>query len=280
MKKLYLAAAVAAAAAAPTAGFAQAAAPASPHTFTANVGLFSEYVFRGIKQSGGQPAVQGGFDYSHASGFYLGTWASSISWLQDFKTYERSSVEWDFYGGYKGTFAGTDFGYDVGTLYYWYPGKKVPGANSADTWEIYGALTWKFLSAKLSYSLTDYFGAKPNANGDSTDGTLYLDFSFNYPIPNTAFSVNAHFGILDVANDGDDGDTVNTLGKVSYNDWKLGAAYLVPAGPLKDLEIGAYYADSDAKSFFYTDLTGGALTGGHGFDTSGSTLVLYVKKTF
>jgi len=80
-----------------------AAAPATPatpeHTLTANVGLYSEYIFRGIAQTGGKPAVQGGFDYAHSSGFYAGTWASNISWLEDFGAYDRSSLEWDFYGG-------------------------------------------------------------------------------------------------------------------------------------------------------------------------------------
>jgi uncharacterized protein (TIGR02001 family) len=87
-------------------------APAAPppppeHTLTANIGLFSEYIFRGISQTGGKPAVQGGFDYAHASGFYAGTWASNISWLEDFQAYNRSSLEWDFYGGYKNTVPGT-----------------------------------------------------------------------------------------------------------------------------------------------------------------------------
>ena len=59
------------------------AAPASDHTFTGNVGLFSQYIFRGLTQTDRQPAIQGGFDYSHSSGFYLGTWASNISWLKE-----------------------------------------------------------------------------------------------------------------------------------------------------------------------------------------------------
>src|SRR5207237_1081318 len=73
---------------------AQTPAPAATpeHTFTANVGLFSEYIFRGISQTGGRPAVQGGFDYAHASGLYLGTWASNISWLEDFGLYNRSRL--------------------------------------------------------------------------------------------------------------------------------------------------------------------------------------------
>ena len=116
----------------PTAGLAQTtAAPAPPapdYTLTANVGLFSEYIFRGISQTAGKPAVQGGFDWGHSSGFYLGTWASNISWLEDFGAYTRSSLEWDFYGGYKGNFPGSDdWTYDLGTIYYYYPGTRNPG---------------------------------------------------------------------------------------------------------------------------------------------------------
>ena len=69
----------------------------SPHNFTANVSLTSNYVFRGISQSSGGPAIQGGFDYSHASGFYLGTWASNVSWLKDFQGYDTGSMEIDLY---------------------------------------------------------------------------------------------------------------------------------------------------------------------------------------
>src|SRR5438477_7736364 len=148
------------------------AAPAATpeHTFTANVGVFSEYIFRGISQTGGRPAVQGGFDYAHASGFYLGTWASNISWLEDFGLYNRSSLEWDFYGGYKQNFPGSeDWTYDLGVYGYVYPGRKSPGVFDVDTWELYGAVGWKWASLKFSYALTDYFGARPN--GQKTDGT-------------------------------------------------------------------------------------------------------------
>ncbi len=72
----------------------------SPATSASSV----EYIFRGISQTAGKPAVQGGFDYTHSSGFYLGTWASNVSWLEDFGAYSRSSLEWDFYGGYKANF--------------------------------------------------------------------------------------------------------------------------------------------------------------------------------
>lgn len=250
--------------------YAQSPAPATPeHTLTANVGLFSEYIFRGIAQTAGKPAIQGGFDYAHASGFYAGTWASNVSWLEDFGAYNRSSMEWDFYGGFKANFPDSDFFWDVGTLYYYYPGSRNPGVISADTWEVYAALGWKWASLKFSYSLDDYFGARPT--GAKTDGSYYLDLSATIPIEETGVSVIAHVGYLDVDNDGSDGD-LSTGGKVGYTDWKLGVAYTVPEGLLKGLEVGAYYSGNNAKSRFYTDLTG--------YDTSKDRGVVYVKKTF
>jgi uncharacterized protein (TIGR02001 family) len=246
---------------------APAAAPATPpppeHTITANVGLFSNYIFRGISQTGGKPAIQGGFDYAHASGFYAGTWASNVSWLEDFGAYTRSSMEWDFYGGYKANFGDSDFFYDVGTLYYYYPGNRNPGIVSANTWEIYGAIGWKWASAKFSYNLDNYFGATPN--GKDTDGTWYIDLSAAYPVGETGFTILAHYGILDVRNDG------SGSAKVGYQDWKLGASYTVPDGVLKGTEFGAYYTDNNASSF-YVDLTG--------YDTAKAMGVVYVKKTF
>ena len=252
---------------------APAAAPTPPppdNTVTANIGLFSEYIFRGIAQTAGKPAVQGGFDWSHVSGFYAGTWASNISWLEDFGAYNRSSLEWDFYGGYKQNFPGSeDWSYDLGVYGYVYPGRKNPGVFDADTWEIYGALGWKWASLKFSYALSDYFGARPN--GQKTDGTWYLDLSGTYPIPDTPWAVIGHFGHLDVRHDGSDSD-LSTAGKVSYNDWKIGASYTVPEGVVKGLELGAYYTGNDAKQRFYTDLTG--------YNTAKDRGIFYVKKTF
>ena len=171
---------VAALASAHAAAQTPAAAPAPDWSVTANVGLYSEYLFRGIAQTAGKPALQGGFDVAHTGGFYAGTWGSNISWLEDFGAYNRSSLEWDFYAGFKKNFGDTDFYWDVGTLYYYYPGKKNPGVISADTWEIYAALGWKWASVKFSYNLDDYFGVRPT--GRKTDGTYYIDASATYPV--------------------------------------------------------------------------------------------------
>ena len=160
----------------------------SPHTFSANIGLFSQYIFRGLQQTNGDPAIQGGLDYSHSSGFYLGTWATNISWLKENATqangavlglYDNAKAEVDFYGGFKWVLT-PDVTIDLGTIYYWYSGNvsaayralwpagtDIPKAN---TWEAYYAVIWKWLSFKLNYSLTnDTFGTA------DSNGSTYLD---------------------------------------------------------------------------------------------------------
>src|SRR3954469_18200259 len=67
----------------PAAGAPATAAPEPDFTFTGNVGIYSQYVFRGVSQTNEKPALQGGFDLGHKSGLYVGTWLSNISWLSD-----------------------------------------------------------------------------------------------------------------------------------------------------------------------------------------------------
>ena len=175
--------------------FAEEAAPASP--VTANISLVSNYLYRGISQTGAKPALQGGFDYTHASGFYAGVWGSSISWISDayaqFNTpatptgATNAGLEIDTYFGFKNSFA-TDFSYDVGFLRYNYPGSYAAGAVKADTDEVYGALGYKWLTAKYSYSLGKTFGVA------GASGTNYFDLSANYPIADTGITLGAHYG--------------------------------------------------------------------------------------
>jgi uncharacterized protein (TIGR02001 family) len=242
---------------------AHAAEPESEHKITGNIGFYSEYIFRGLTQTDGDPAIQGGLDYSHASGFYAGTWASNISWLKDFDAYSRGgSMEWDFYGGYRGAFGKSDFGYDLGLLYYWYPGDAASGFNEANTLEAYGALTWKWLSAKYSYSLDD----KTFGVSDSR-GTWYLDLTATVPVTEQ-LAVQAHWGKQEFQ-----GDTlgVSNDSVASYEDWRLGVTYALPY----NFTIGAYYSDTDmnnARKAFYTTPAGRFL----GKDT----FVVFLQKTF
>lgn len=263
MQKTLIAAALASALAVPAFSV-HAEEPASPHTFTGNVGLFSQYVFRGISQTNEDIALQGGFDYSHASGFYIGTWGSNISWLTDSSAvtgYTSSSMELDVYGGYRGAIGDTGVTYDVGLLQYIYPGSRNAGAVKADTLEAYVAVGWKFLSAKYSYSLGDTFGV------NNSSGTWYLDLAANYPITD-ALTLNLHYGIQEFSGSN---AGVSNDSQASYEDWKIGLSYALP----QSFTVGAYYTDTNMNSTqetFYTN-SGGRYLG------DGQTVV-FVSKTF
>lgn len=273
MRKLILASAVSAAFSLPLTVFSQSAVAAdSPHTLTGNFGLYSEYIFRGLTQTNADPALQGGFDYSHASGFYAGTWLSNISWLTDSPAvtgYTSSSLEWDVYGGYRGTFGKSDFGYDVGLLQYYYPGTHstiaAPGSVKADTLEAYGALSWKWLSAKYSHSIgSKTFGV------DNSRGTWYLDISANYPLTDK-LNLQAHYGKQKF--DGTiAGAAASNDFNASYEDYKLGLTYALP----KDFTVGAYYTSTNmttAQKAFYTNAADNRMVGD-------DAVVVFVQKTF
>jgi len=219
----------------------------SPHSLSGNMGIYSQYIFRGLTQTDKEPALQGGFDYSHSSGFYAGTWLSNVSWLRDFGGYSSGgSLEMDFYGGFKGSL-GNDLGYDVGLLQYYYPGTTAPGAAKADTLELYGALSWKWLSAKYSYSLDNKtFGVRDSR------GTWYLDLTVSVPVTDKLSAV-LHYGKQKF--EGDAAPGISNDSVASYDDWKVGLSYSLP----KDFTIGAYYTDTDmdaTQKAFYTALNG------------------------
>jgi uncharacterized protein (TIGR02001 family) len=205
----------------PAAAPAVAAPAATPeHTFTGNVAVLSDYRFRGISQTFRQPAVQGGFDYSHSSGFYVGNWNSNLSGNQ----YQNgASLEMDFYGGYKFEPV-KDFTADIGVLYYYYPGASIGTTGvKYNNGEIYFAGTYKWLSAKYSYGLTNYFGLNNTTassyaftpltqNGDSK-GSGYLDLNANFEVMDKT-TLNLHAGH----------QTVKSYGALSYSDYKIGIA--------------------------------------------------------
>ncbi|HSB48856.1 MAG TPA: TorF family putative porin [Burkholderiales bacterium] len=241
--------------------------PASSHTLTGNIGLFSQYIFRGLTQTNEEPALQGGMDYAHSAGFYAGTWGSNVSVLRDTNAYTGGgSLELDIYGGFKGSIGKSDFGYDVGLLYYWYPGDAAPGITEADTLELYGAITWKWLSAKLSYSLQDdTFGVRDSR------GTYYLDLTATYPIPNTRLTLIGHYGMQEF-----DGNGVTCTGGnnndqcASYKDYKVGVNYSLP----KDFTVGVFYTGTDmtsAQELFYT---------ANGKKLGDGGVTVFVQKTF
>lgn len=164
----------------------------SDSPFTYNVGIASDYIFRGITQTTHAPAVQGGVDYTHTTGFYLGGWASNVRRNKDFGAIATgdANVELDTYFGIKNAVA-IDYGYDFGYVRYNYLGTYTPqvGYDNADTSEVYGAASYKFISLKYSYSLLDGFMTTPG-----TKGSNYIDLSANYPVEDAGVTLGAHVG--------------------------------------------------------------------------------------
>jgi uncharacterized protein (TIGR02001 family) len=206
-------------AAASVSGIAAAQTPApTPSPLTGNITLVSDYRFRGITQTWGQPAIQGGFDYSHASGIYLGNWNSNVSETAGFP---NGNLEMDFYGGFKKAFG--DLGLDVGAIYYYYPGTNAAGngvqgvanfdrtpaafagSGKVSNFEVYLGASWKWLSAKLFYALDDYFSVP------GTSGTTYWDFAGNYEM-GSGWTLIGHVGRLETKD----------YSSAKYTDYKLG----------------------------------------------------------
>lgn len=235
---------------------APAAAPEPDWTFTGNVGLYSQYVFRGVSQTNEKPALQGGFDLGHKSGFYAGTWASNISWISDAEPRASASLEWDLYGGYKGSLP-NDFGYDVGVLYYYYPGSYPAHYVKPNTFEVYGALSWKFVSLKYSYSTGDTFGFADSRGSD------YIDLTANYDI---VVKVSDAIGKVTVT--GHVGrQRFKHSGAYDYTDWKAGISTEVWG-----VTVGMFVSDTNAAKALYTNSFGKKIA-----DTQ---VVGFVQKTF
>jgi uncharacterized protein (TIGR02001 family) len=257
---------------------APAAAPASPHTFTANMGLFTEYRFRGISQTFKQPALQGGFDYSHSSGFYVGNWNSNVNSGAGFPA---GNLEMDFYGGWKNTWG--DWGLDVGAIYYYYPGTDATLANFAanpknakthtgnvSNTELYIGGSWKWLSLKYYHAISDYFSLP------DTKKSHYLDLTGTYDLGD-GWGIVGHVGSFKLKN----WSTGTDLTKGDYTDWKIGVT--------KDLSgwiLGASYIDTNAKGSCSPANTGFYCFGNSAAgatktkDVGKGTVVFSVSKTF
>jgi uncharacterized protein (TIGR02001 family) len=212
-----------------------------------NVGAVTDYRYRGISQTRVKPALQGGIDYSNG-GFYLGTWASTIKWIDDFGG--DSKVEVDVYGGYKGSLT-KDVAYDVGVLTYIYPSNDLD--PSANTTEIYGALTYGPATLKYSHSVTDTF-----ANLDSKN-SYYLDLSATFDLGG-GLMLTPHVGYQKIK-----GPFSNPG---SYTDYAL-----TLSKDFSGLVVSGAIVGTDADKTFYSSPVNGKKLGE-------ATLVLGVKYNF
>ncbi len=239
----------------------EAAAPA--YTITSNIGVFSQYIFRGISYTQENPAVQGGFDFAHESGAYLGIWGTNVSDL----ALSNATGEIDLYGGFAKTYG--DWTVDVGFLQFIFPGGKYDlvggGTESLNTLELNAAVSWKFIQLKYSYAVTDYFGFSKKSFGADSDGSDYLELNANYEFM-PGWVLNAHVGHQKVKNYGD----------YDFTDWKLGVTKNFEGG----WQAAVAYIDTNADKTLYTICDNVNNTPTRCKDTGDSKWLLYVKRTF
>jgi|JI6StandDraft_1071083.scaffolds.fasta_scaffold00110_60 uncharacterized protein (TIGR02001 family) len=176
-------------------------------TVTGNVGIVTDYVWRNVSQSNYDLAIQGGIDVTTSSGFYVGTWASSI----DFNDASDANVEVDVYGGYRFDLGGVAA--DVGVIYYAYP-----DADDIDFYEVYGKLSKTFDTVTIAGSL----------NYDPDNETLFADASVGVALT-PEFSVSAGYGAY-----------LDGFGE--YNGWNVGGSWAVGG-----VTLGARYHDNDVS---------------------------------
>ena len=229
--------------------------PAPPYTLSFNLGLYSNYMFRGVALSDG-PAAQGGVDYAHSSGLYAGTWFSTIDPVVSASNHQ----EVDLYAGYAHTF---DNGFGVNFMgnYYWYPDNYKNGGHTYDTFEASAGVSYKFLTYTYYNILTKYYGAPDSKNAE------YHELKAAYKLPVRDLNLLAKVGYTNLRNlSGDQGDFTIGLSR----DFSLPGA----GKPIEGFNAGAYYTDTfSVDDQTYYDSTNGR-------DTNGKMLTFYIKRTW
>ena len=241
--KPFAAAARAAALAVPVVATALPALAQEANPLSFNVSVTSDYRYRGISQTRLKPALQGGVDYAHSSGFYVGAWASTIKWISDGGG--DADVEIDTYAGYKDEVGG-GVTVDVGFLRYNYPGNDLP--VSANTNELYGAVSFGPATLKYSHSISNLFGFADSKNSS------YLDLSATFDIGG-GFSLTPHIGHQKVKNNSD----------FSYTDYSL-----TVNKDWSGFTFGAGFVATNTDNYI----------GGKGKDLGKNGVVVSVKKVF
>ena len=232
--------------------------PPSDITITGNVALVTDYRFRGLSQSNGDPAIQGSVNVNHSSGLYAGLWSSSIKFAAPALDVVYGNQELDLYAGWTGAVT-NGVTADVGLLYYVYPGGHVGKANF---FEPYASLSTTIgpvtAKAGMNYAWKQA-SLDFNADGQSDD-SIYLYGELSTSIPNTPVSLSAHVGYADGALSPNFA-TGKTLAYKGGWDYNVGASFAVT----KNVSIGATYIGVDGNSIH---------------DYSNDTVVATLKVTF
>ena len=245
---------------------------ADPWSFSANIGAVSNYIWRGVTQTGDQAAVQGGIDVAHESGFYAGTWISNVDWdegsseevtgivpvdpdtglpmtdengnyvVQGYTSGSDSSspnYELDLYTGFGGNIT-DDLSWDINTIYYAYP-----DGRDANFWEVGGSGTYKWFTLGLAYTI-----AGDNDGGPFDDGDWYFFGGAEFDLPyDFGFSVRG--GYYDFRHDEEPVEYIAADGSLytknqSWDYWNWGASITREAGNFGTFSLN--YDQNDGES--------------------------------
>lgn len=217
-----------------TSAFAQEEESESSISVSANVAMTSEYRFRGVDLSGGELAIQGGVDVAHDSGFYIGTWASSL----DETTVGFGSTELDIYGGWSGEVA-DGVSVDVGVIQYIYPDA---GPGDFDYTEFYGSVGFTFGPAEATVGVA--YAPDQDSLGSTDNTYVYTDLGVG--IPDTPITLTGHLGYTD--------GFLTFTGDSKAFDWSIGAEAAIPSTPLS-LSVAYVGAEGDivAPAYDFVD---------------------------
>ena len=147
---------------------------------SANAGVFSNYIWRGVTQTNDAAAGQGGIDWGTDSGLYAGTWVSNVV----------GGYEMDVYAGFAGE-AGS-IGYDLGVITYQYP--VSPNINFT---EVYISGTASIVTIGLAYTVD---AASDNDGAAFDSGDMYINGSVDFAAGKSDVSLYAGSYMFD--NDG------------------------------------------------------------------------------
>lgn len=243
VRSLLAATVLAGAALAATPAMAQDEEDSSGVSVSGNVAIVSDYRFRGIGLSGGDPAIQGGIDFGTDVGFYVGTWASSIDGGPFY-----GEMELDIYAGYS-TDISDGLGVDVGVLLYAYPTNDV---GPSDYYELYASLSPTVGPAGFTFGVAYAPGQDSLDFGGKRDN-LYLYGDVEVAIPDTPITLSGHVGYTD-------GALTFTADEKAF-DYSIGASVTVLGG----LSLGVSYIGVDDDGANIDGVTDGTVVGTIGF---------------
>lgn len=220
--------------AAGAAALAMGSAGAGAATYSGNVAIATDYVFRGVSQTQERPAIQGGFDAAFDSGFFAGIWASNVDFGTD------ASTEMDYYGGYTGSFGCSSCSYKVGYYYYDYEGDP-----QLDYQELAASVTYGGLTVGLNYSW-EYFGeGTTDAIGDEVE-YFYPYANYTYALPFWDMSLALHVGQNLMSDDG-----VFEPDEDQYTDWSVGLSRTFTE--IGGITLGLTYYDTTIDDLYGID---------------------------